>query len=300
MHANIAAQGRLKRSLDSESTWGVLFILPAVIGFIVFIAFPIGMSFYYSLTKFDGIITPKYIGFANYQTLFTNKRFYNSLWNTIYFSIGTVPTGTLLSLIAAVALNRKMRMMKFYRTAFFMPVVVSLVSISMVWQWMYQKDYGIINTALGALNLYQPPWLGSKYWAMPALWIMTVWKNLGFNAILFLAGLQGISPSIYESAALDGANAVQKFRYITLPLISHTTTFVLINSLIKAFQTFDTIYIMTSGGPSQSTEVISFLIYTNAFSYYKQGLACAMAYVLFVIIFAFTMIRILYKERREA
>ena len=155
----------------------------------------------------------------------------------------------------------------------------------MVWQWLYNEDYGLINAFLGQLGLYQPPWLTSEKWAMPSVIIMSIWKNLGFNAVILLAGVQGISSEIYESADIDGANVVQKFFKITMPLLKPTIVFVTIISMINSFQAFDQIYVMTKGGPGTATQVVSYLIYMNAFQYFKQGYASAMAYILFIIVF---------------
>ena len=257
------------------------------------------MSFYYSLTNYDGILKPKFVGFQNYAMLFTNKEFGEALLHTIYFTIGTVPIGVFLAILVAVLLNQKICGVNAYRSAFFIPVIVSYVSITMVWQWLYNEDYGLINAFLGKLGLYQPPWLTSEQWAMPSVIIMSIWKNLGFNAVILLAGVQGISPDIYESADIDGANAVHKFFKITLPLLKPTIVFVTIISMINSFQAFDQIYVMTKGGPGTATQVVSYLIYMNAFQYFKQGYASAMAYVLFIIVFAASIIQLRFSERNN-
>lgn len=186
-----------------------------------------------------------------------------------------------------------------YRSAFFIPVIVSYVSITMVWQWLYNEDYGLINAFLGQLGLYQPPWLTSEKWAMPSVIIMSIWKNLGFNAVILLAGVQGISSEIYESADIDGANVVQKFFKITMPLLKPTIVFVTIISMINSFQAFDQIYVMTKGGPGTATQVVSYLIYMNAFQYFKQGYASAMAYILFIIVFIASIVQLRFSERNS-
>ena len=166
-------------------------------------------------------------------------------------------------------------------------------------QWFGSGCIMKINTFLGKLGLYQPPWLTSEQWAMPSVIIMSIWKNLGFNAVILLAGVQGISPDIYESADIDGANAVHKFFKITLPLLKPTIVFVTIISMINSFQAFDQIYVMTKGGPGTATQVVSYLIYLNAFQYFKQGYASAMAYVLFIIVFAASIIQLRFSERNN-
>ena len=250
-----------------------------IIGFIVFTIFPVAMSFYYSLTDYDGVTSPKFIGLQNYIDLFSNGDFGEALWHTIYFTIGTVPLGTLLAILVAVLLNQKIRGLNFYKSSFFIPVIVSYTSIAMVWQWLYNDDFGLINSALNTLGLPSVPWLTSSAWAMPSVIIMSIWKNLGFNSVILLAGVQGVSPAVYEAADIDGANVVQKFFRITLPMLKPTIMFVMIISMINSFQAFDQIYIMTKGGPGTATQVVSYLVYMNAFQYFKQGYASAMAYI---------------------
>lgn len=292
--------GKVKKSLAaSETFWGYTFLAPVILGFLVFTVAPVIMSFYYSLTNYDGILEPSFVGLKNYINLFTNAEFGTSLWNTLYFTIGTVPVGGFLSLLVAVLLNQKIKLVGLYRSAFFIPVIVSFVSVAMVWQWMYNQDYGLINSFLGSLGLYQPPWIASEQWAMPSVIIMSIWKGLGFNSVILLAGIQGISASLYEAADIDGASAIQKFTKITLPLVRPTMMFVLIISMINAFQAFDQIYIMTNGGPGSATQVVCYLIYMNAFQYFKQGYASAMAYVLFLIIFVASIIQLKISEKNN-
>lgn len=281
-----------KNLLASETFWAYLFLTPIIIGFIVFTIFPVGMSFYYSLTKSDGITPPVFIGLENYVTLFKEPEFLHALWNTVYYAIGVVPIGAFLALVIAVMLNQKIRFVNVYRSAFFIPVIVSTISVAMVWQWLYNKDYGLINHVLSIVGLPQPAWIASQELAMPSVIIMSIWKNLGFNVVILLAGIQGISPSLYEAADIDGAGAFRKFKSITMPLVRPTMVFVLIISIINAFQAFDQIYIMTKGGPAKATEVVVYLIYNNAFNFFKQGYASAMAYVLFMIIFVISIIQL--------
>ena len=301
VHPVLIKMGRKRKiSLASnENFWAYVFLAPIIIGFLAFTIFPVIMSFYYGLTSYDGITSPKFVGIGNYIELASDENFLKSLWNTVYFTLGTVPVGAFLALIVAVGLNAKIHFVNLYRTAFFIPVVVSTVAVSMVWQWMYNQDYGLINLFLGKLGLYQPPWLASTSWSMPSVIIMSIWKGLGFNAVILLAGIQGISPSLYEAAEIDGASGIQKFWHITVPMIHECMAFVLINGLIGSFQTFDQIYVMTNGGPAQSTQVISWLIYMNAFRYFKQGYASAMAYILFLIIFIASILQLHLSEKKN-
>lgn len=284
----------------NEIFWGYLFLLPVIIGFLVFTIFPVVMSLYYSFTNYDGVTPPKFIGLQNYIDLFTNGDFGSALWHTVYFTIGTVPLGVILSVLVAVLLNQKIRGLNIYKSAFFIPVIVSYTSIAMVWQWLYNEDFGLINSALASLGLPQPPWLTSSAWAMPSVIIMSIWKSLGFNSVILLAGVQGVSSAVYEAADIDGANVVQKFFRITLPMLKPTIMFVTIISMINSFQAFDQIYIMTKGGPGTATQVVSYLIYMNAFQYFKQGYASAMAYILFIIIFVASIIQLKLSERDNA
>ncbi len=274
-----------------EAAWGYFFIAPIMIGFMVFMLYPFAYSFYLSLTSSDGIVAPDFIGLNNYRNLLQDETFLRSLRVTVYFTLGTVPVGALLSLLAALLLNIKMRFTTLYRTAFFLPVITSMVAIATVWKWLYNTDYGLINSILGNLGWYQPPWLASERWALFSVIIMSVWKNIGFNMVIFLAGLQGISPSLYESAKIDGAGAFKRFVYITVPMLRHTTVFVVIMAVIGSFQVFDQVFVMTDGGPAKSTTVVVYYIYQNAFKYFNQGYASAMAYVLFAIIFAVTLVQ---------
>ncbi|MBB3127826.1 multiple sugar transport system permease protein [Paenibacillus rhizosphaerae] len=274
-----------------ETAWGYFFIAPMMIGFAVFMLYPFVYSFYLSLTSSDGIVAPKFIGFDNYAKLLKDTTFLRSLRVTLYFTLVTVPVGAALSLLAAMLLNIKMRFVTWYRTAFFLPVITSMVAIATVWKWLYNTDYGLINSIFAALGLYEPPWLASAKWALPSIMIMSIWKGIGFNMVIFLAGLQGISPSLYESAKIDGAGAFRRFTNITFPLLRHTTVFVVIMSIISSFQVFDQVYVMTQGGPAKSTSVVVYYIYQNAFQFFQQGYASAMAYVLFAIIFIVTLLQ---------
>jgi len=282
-----------------EVLWGYAFITPILIGFIVFMLYPLLASLYLSLTNSDGITPPQFIGLDNYVNLFKDNDFIQSLKVTVYYVVGTVPIGALLSLLFALLLNQKVRFMTFYRTAYFLPVITSMVAVATVWKWLYNTDYGLINGFLAKLGLFEPPWLANELWAMPSVMIMSIWKGIGFNMVIFLAGLQGISPSMYEAAKIDGANSFQRFIYITVPLLRHTTFFVIIMSIIGSFQVFDQIFVMTNGGPANSTSVIVYYIYQNAFIFFKQGYASAMAYILFGIIFIATLIQMKIANRKD-
>jgi len=302
--ANVITVPKQKKNLievisNSEAFWGYSFLLPIIIGFLVFTAFPVVMSMYYSLTRFDGITTPIFIGLENYRHILTDSVFLRSLWNTVYFTLGTVPLGTFIALVIAVMLNSNIKFMSIFRAAYFIPVIVSMVSVAMVWQWMYQPEFGLINAVLGRLGLPQPRWLASMELAMPSVIAMSIWRGLGFTIVIYLAGLSGISSSVYEAADIDGASTIQKFFHLTIPLLRHTTLFVLVIGMIGAFQAFDQIYIMTRGGPARATQVVVYMIYTHAFQYFRQGMASAMAYVLFIIIFIGSIIQMKISQSKD-
>lgn len=289
---------RRKGLKQNEGFWGMFFLAPTIIGFLVFTIIPVIMSLVYSFHKYDGITAMKYVGLNNYSRLLGNKEFIQSLGNTIYFAIGTVPIGCFLALFVAVVLNQKIRGRMFYRSCFFVPTIVSMVAISVVFQQMFNQDYGAINQIIGFFGIPPQSWFASKTQAMPCVIFVTIWKGIGVTIVIFLAGLTGIDSQLYEAAEIDGAGPITKFFRITIPLLRSTITFVLINNTIGAFQAFDQIYMLTSGGPAKATQTVSYLIYQNAFNYWKMGYASAMAYIMFIIILIVSIVQ-LYLSRDE-
>jgi multiple sugar transport system permease protein len=287
----------VKKWFHRDGTWAVLLLLPNIIGFLAFTLIPVIASFVLSFTTWDMLSPIKWIGISNYTDLLRDPTFIKVFWNTIYFAGISVPLGIVCSLLLAVALDQGANFKKFYRAAYFLPVVSSMVAVAVVWQFIYNPEYGLFNYFLSLLGIKGPNWLTSTVWAMPAVIITSVWKNVGFNMLIFLAGLQGISNDYYEAAELDGANLRQKFFYITIPLLSPTTFFVTVMSFIGSFQVFDTVFLMTQGGPARSTSVIVHYLYENAFKYFNMGYASAMAYVLFFMVFLITMIQ-LWRQRK--
>lgn len=221
-----------------------------------------------------------------------DRRFWESLWNTFYFVGLSVPLTIMISLLLAIALNRPLRGIAFYRAAYFMPIISGAVAIALVWRWMFNPTIGPINQFLGLLGLGGPAWLNSKAWAMPALIITDVWSNIGFYMVIFLAGLQAIPHHFYEAAEIDGATPWDKFRHVTLPLLSPTTFLNTILALIAAFQVFTLPFIMTEGGPAGATRVLVFYMYQRAFSTpFKMGYGSAVAWIVFIILFALTAVQ---------
>ena len=283
---------------------GYLFLLPNISGFLLFTAFPVVASLALSFFRWDLLTPPVYVGTKNFETLlFNDPQFRKVVWNTFVFTVGTVPLRVILSLLLAMALNQRIRGITFYRTAYFMPVVSSIVAVALVWQYIFNGDYGILNAGLRSLGLavghpFNPPdWLNSTQWAMPAVMMFNLWKNVGFTMVIYLAGLQAIPQNLYEAAEVDGAGSWARFRNITLPMISPTTFFVLIMSLIWAFQVFEEAYIMTRGGPAFATTTVVYYIYMNGFQWFKMGDAAAIAWLLFAVMFAVTLIQVRLQRR---
>ncbi len=278
---------------------GYIFLLPNIVGFLTFTAFPIFAAFAQSFYDWDLITTPHFVGFKNYlKLIFDDRLFGRVLWNTTLYTLGTVPLRVVLSLLLAIALNQKIRGITVYRTAYFMPVVSSSVAVALVWTWIFNGNFGILNSFLWAIGFNNPPdWLNSTRWALPAIMIGNLWKNVGFTMVIYLAGLQAIPKQLYEAAEIDGASWWVKFRHITVPMVSPTTFFVLVMSIIWSFQVFEEAYIMTEGGPANATNTVVYYIYKNAFQWFKMGKAAAVAWLLFAILFIFTLLQAWYQRR---
>ncbi len=273
--------------LNSEKSAGWVFIFPALVGTLIFIIIPVICSFGLSFTKWDLLNPIEFVGFENYRMLFHEPLFYKILLNTIVFALSTSIFGVIIPLILASILNSKIRGSEFYKTAYFLPFITPMIVIGVVWEWIFDPNIGILNRILH-LHIN---WLYDTHFAMPALIIVSVWKLIGYNMIIFLSSLSSLSQSLFEAAKIDGANPVQVFFYVTIPLLSPSIFFVVIITAISSFQIFDLIYLMTQGGPLDSTNVLVYSIYKNAFEYFNVGKASATAYVLFVIILVLTLIQ---------
>lgn len=284
-----------------EARLGWIFVMPALIGFSIFTFGSILVSLYYSFTEWNLLASPQWVGFQNYVNIFTNdKYFYQYMGNTFYFVLLLVPIVLVVSLFLAIFINKRSKgiLIKGYRAALFLPSITSTVAISMVWLWIFNPDIGILNSLLNAIGISNPPaWLNSAEWSKPALVIMRVWQMGGYYMLMFLAGLQTVPESLYEAADVDGAGKVQKFFKITLPMLSNTTFIVAILLVIEAFNMFESVFIMTSGGPLGSTSTIMYYIYEKAFSDYQMGYASALAWVFFILIMVVTLVQ--FKFRNE-
>lgn len=281
---------------DGWQAW--LYLLPTVVGLCLFSAGAIVASFLLSFTDFNSVNPPRWIWLGNYRDLAREATFWQVVRNTVVYALGFVPSSVVLSLLLSLLVNQKLRAIVAFRSVYFLPVVSSTVAVAMVWGWLYNPQFGLINYLLFAiLHVDGPNWLASTEWALPALIVMAVWKSLGYNMVIFLAGLQGIPAELYEAAKIDGAGRVQQLWRITLPLLSPTTFFVLIITVIGSFQIFDQTYVMTQGGPANATLTLSYYIYENAFEWFHMGYAAALAYVLFFLVLAFTLLQVRWQRR---
>ncbi|MBP1649672.1 MAG: sugar transporter permease, partial [Bacteroidetes bacterium] len=235
-----------------------------------------------------------FVGVGNYSSIVQNPEFWSVLKNTAVYTLGTVPLNMVISLGIAYFLNKKLAGKKLLRTAFFAPVVMSSVAAAVIWRWVYEPSFGLLNYGLSWFGIPAVNWLNNPTSAMFALIVMGVWKTFGFNMVLFSAGLQGIPEHYYEAAQIDGAGKWKQFWNITVPLLSPTTFFVLVMSVIGSFQVFDTVYVLTSGGPLGSTKVLVFYLYEQAFKFFDMGYASAVAYLLFAVVFILTMLQMKY------
>ncbi len=275
-----------------------LFLLPSLVGTLVFLIIPALGSLGLSFVSWDLISDMKPAGLANYERLINDPVFMRTLTNTFYYAIASVPIAIVLSLGLALLVHQKIKGLLIFRTMYFLPVISSSVAVAIVWRWVLNKDYGFVNSGLELIHLPAPDWLGSMVWSMPSVIIVGVWKEIGYFMVLFLAGLQGLPKDVYEAAAIDGANKWHSLRYITLPLLSPTIFFVFIISIISAFQVFDIPYVMTEGGPGDSTTTIVLYLYRQGFQYFRMGYASAIAWVLFIIILLFTLFQWFITQRK--
>ncbi len=283
-----------------KTAWVLFFVGPSLVGIGVFMLLPILSSLVLTLFNWDLLTSPKFIGFDNYHRLFHDPEIWAALKHTLTFIIGYVPSVMVLALLIALALNRQLHGLAGLRTAYFLPVVSSWVVVALLWSWLFNPRYGLINWGLARVGVIGPQWLFDKHWAMPAIIMTSVWKDLGFVMVLFLAGLQAIPHDCYEAASLDGAGPVEQLRSITIPLLRPTIFLVSTILMINSFQVFPQVWIMTGGGPVGSTSVIVERVVKHAFSYGEMGYAATISWVLFVLVFSVTLVQLWFQRRGEA
>lgn len=285
----------LKEKKETRSA--LLFASPWVIGFCVFLAYPLLASVYYSFCDYSVLRPPVWIGLRNYTNLFQDEVFYKTLSNTAIYAIFALPLGMLVAIGLALLLNTKVRGLAVYRTIFFLPSLVPMVSLAVLWLWLFNGENGLVNIGLGFLGIKGPNWLSDPEWSKPALILLSLWGT-GNAMVIYLAGLQDVPVQLYEAADLDGASPWAKVRNVTLPMISPVILFNLIMGIIGTLQVFTVPYVMFPGGsPARSTYFYTMYLFDNAFRYQKMGYACAMGWIMFVIILVLTMISLRLSEK---
>jgi multiple sugar transport system permease protein len=298
------AHGRARATPGESNRAAWFFIAPALALIGVFFFLPVAASLLLSVTDFDlyaiaNLENLRFVGARNYADLLRNPVFWTAVRNTFYFALVGGPLTVATSLAAALLVNaRLVRWRGFFRTVYFIPFVTTLVAVAIVWRYLYHPQYGLLNYALGWLGLGPIDFLGDPRWAMPAIILLAVWKNFGYNMLIFIAGLQNIPAELYEAADLDGAGALRRFRHVTLPLLAPTFLFVGVITMIGYFQLFAEPYVMTAGGPLRSTTSLVLLMYEEGFRWWRMGVAAAVAFILFLIILAWTLLQ--FRLQREA
>jgi multiple sugar transport system permease protein len=281
----------------------ILFLLPAMTAILLFFFVPVVAAFVMSFTDFDiyalgDIGVARFVGWKNYAQLFHDPLFWKALSNTLYFLVAGGPLSIAVSLGAALVLHsRIVRHKTLFRFIFFAPVVTTLVAVAIVWRFIYHPRFGLLNYALSLAGIAPVDWLGDSDWAMPAIILMAVWKNFGYNMIIFIAGLQNIPESLYEAASMDGAGPLQQLRSITIPMLAPTTLFITVITMIGYFQLFAEPYVMTQGGPLNSTLSIVLLMYQQGFRWWNMGYSAAVAFVLFLIILIASIVQTRFQAR---
>ena len=292
--------GRL--SPNQRYQWaGLLFVLPVVIGTLIFNVVPTVSSLIISFTHWDLITPPEAAGLDNYRQLFRDPTIWASMRNTIIFVVGSITLGMTSSLLLALLVNEPLRGVQFFRLAYFIPVVTSVAAIALVWQWILNGKVGLVNAGLQMVGITGPSWLKEPQLVMFSIIVISVWAGVGYNMMLFLTGLKNIPQYFYDAAKIDGAGRFSRFRFVTMPLLSPTTFFVLIISLINSFQVFDIVYMITTAGATESrvraADVWVFTLWQNAFSFFRMGYASSMAWILFLIIGGVTLFQWKFSQR---
>ena len=283
-----------------RSRAGRWFVAPNLVAVAVFMGFPLGFSLFMSFQRWDLFTPPKFVGTANYRDLFsTDPLFAIAARNTTVFTLGTVVPTVLISLAVAGLLNRRIKGIGLFRAIAFLPLAVSSVVIAVVWQFVFNTESGLLNMMLGWLGVSAVPWLTEPHWAMVSLCVVSVWKSVPFATVILLAAMQGVPESLYEAARIDGAGELRRFVSITVPMIRGAVWFVIVISIIHAFQAFDLVYVLTgsSGGPETGTYVLAIMLFQNAFAFLDFGYASALAWVMFAVLLVLTIIQLRVSRR---
>ena len=292
------------RTVDATSARAAWYFLAPALGLIgVFFFLPVAAAFLLSVTDFDlyaigDLANARFVGLRNYAALLRNSLFWTALQNTFYFALVGGPLTVAASLGAALLVNSKLvRLRGLFRTIYFIPFVTTLVAVAIVWRYLYNPQYGLLNYALGAFGVEPVNWLGDPRWAMPSIILLAVWKNFGYNMLIFIAGLQAVPEELYEAAAIDGAGPVRRFWHVTLPQLAPTFFFVGVVTMIGYFQLFAEPYVMTQGGPLKSTTSLVLFMYEEGFRWWRMGVAAAIAFILFLLILAWTALQLRVERR---
>ncbi|MBQ9308090.1 MAG: sugar ABC transporter permease [Clostridia bacterium] len=287
----MAAKKSVSAYRKSQRKTAILFLLPNLVGFLLFVVYPVFRAAIISLTNWNGFKQMDFVGVRNYVSLFSDSTFIISLQNTLIYTIVTVPLSIAFGIVMALLMNLKIPGIKVFRTIYFLPQITSMIAIGLVWSLVLAK-YGPLNQILMALGNSDPPkWISSTKYALTSVEIVSIWRSMGYNAIIILAGLQGIDAVLYEAAKLDGANAWQSFVHVTIPMLSPTIFFCLVTQMISSFKVFDIIIAMTQGGPGRATNVLAYFVYNKSFVDSRFGYASAAAFIMFAIIMFFTAIQ---------
>lgn len=281
---------------------GRLFVAPNLLAVTVFMLFPLGFSLYMSFQRWDVFTPPKFVGLNNFEQLFTSDPLFGiAIRNTVVFTLGTVVPTVIISLVVAGVLNRKVRGIAIFRTIVFMPLAISSVVMAVVWQFVFNTDNGLLNIMLGWVGIGPIPWLVDPNWAMASLCVLSVWRSVPFATVILLAAMQGVPETVYEAAKIDGAGEVRQFTFITLPLIRGAISFVIVISIIHAFQAFDMVYVLngSNGGPETSTYVLGIMLFQHAFWFLEFGYASALAWVMFAILLVLTVVQLRITRQRS-
>jgi multiple sugar transport system permease protein len=279
-----------------------LFVAPNLAAVVVFMLFPLGFSLYMSLQRWDVFRPPKFVGLKNFEELFTSDPlFLIAIRNTAVFTLGTVVPTILISLVVAAVLNRKVKGIGVFRTIVFLPLAISSVVMAVVWQFVFNTDNGLLNIMLGWVGIGPVPWLVEPRWAMVSLCIVSVWRSVPFATVILLAAMQGVPETVYEAAKIDGAGEVRQFLFITVPLIRGAVSFVVVISIIHAFQAFDMVYVLNgaNGGPETGTYVLGIMLFQHAFAFLEFGYASALAWVMFAILLVVTVLQLRITRQRS-
>ena len=286
----VSPRRRMTPRLLRRNLAGWLFASPWIIGFLLWTVGPMIASLWIALTEWDLITSPRWVGLANVTAMFDDELVAQALKVTTIYAVVSVPIHIVVGLLLAVLLNTEIRGLRFYRTAFYMPSILSGVAVALLWRWLFSTEFGLFNAFLSYFGVVGPSWLGDQAWALPSLILMSVW-GVGAGVIIYLAGLQGIPTDLYEAAQVDGASTWNRFWAVTLPMMTPILFFQLVTGIISALQVFTQAFIMTKGGPNNATLFLLLYLYRNAFEYFRMGYAALLSWVIFVIVMIFTVIQ---------